>query len=285
MNREDVPPAAHGVRLVVAYDGSRFHGFQRQPGLRTVQGALERAAEPMTGRPPLVYGASRTDAGVHALHQVVAFGSDRPITARGWMLGMNTRLPDDIRVQSAAPCAPDYNPRFDSSSKRYRYLLELGEVKNPLLRHRTWQLGHRRVDVEAMAAAGKLLEGTHDFAAFRSADDTRESTVRTLFSVGVVSGFSGDPSLLSIEVHGNAFMKNMVRILAGTLVAVGRGRLKPHDMPRLLESGALRAHAGETAPAHGLTLVHVELGRSGIPVNTEDVYPSSLGAASWLTPR
>ncbi len=285
MTSADVPPAAHGVRLIVAYDGTGFHGFQRQPGLRTVQEALERAVLPMTGRTPLVYGASRTDAGVHALYQVVAFDSDRDISPRGWMLGVNTRLPDDIRVQSAGLCPPGYNPRFDSTSKRYRYLLELGEVKNPLRRHRTWQLGHRKVDVDAMAEAGKLLEGTHDFAAFRSADDTREGTVRTLFSVDVVRNFGGDPSLVSIEVHGNAFMKNMVRIIAGTLVAVGRGRFKPSDMPRLLDQGAQRAHAGDTAPAQGLTLVHVELGRSGLPFDPSEMYPPQASAPSWHVPR
>lgn len=273
MIAKDVPAAPHAVRLVVAYDGTHFHGFQRQPGVRTVQEAVERAAEPMAGRPVQVYGASRTDTGVHALYQVLAFDSERAIRTRGWMLGMNTRLPDDIRVQSATHCVPGYNPRFDSKSKRYRYLLQVGEAKNPLLRQRVWQLGHRRVDAANMAEAGKLLEGTHDFAAFRSADDTREGTIRTLFSVQVLAGFAGDPSLLAIEVHGNAFMKNMVRIIAGTLVAVGRGRIAVRDVPALLETGANRAHAGETAPAHGLTLAHVELGRLGLSTEGYETYP------------
>jgi tRNA pseudouridine38-40 synthase len=259
--RVEAQADAYGVRLIVAYDGSDFSGFQRQSGQRTVQAELERAAGHMAGHPVQVKPASRTDAGVHALGQVVAFDSRRVIPARGWMLGLHAHLPDDIRVQSASLCTAGYNPRFDSLGKRYRYLIQLGEAKNPLLRHRAWQLGHRRVDPALMREAGQHLEGTHDFAAFRAADDHRESTVRTLWSVGVLEGFADDPSLLAIVVHGNAFMKNMVRIIAGTLVAVGRGRFRPSDMLALLKPGANRTHAGDTAPAYGLTLLEVELGR------------------------
>jgi len=257
----DTDTELHGVRLVVAYDGTDFCGFQKQAGQRTVQEDLERAAAQMAGHPVQIKAASRTDSGVHALGQVVAFDSRRAIPARGWMLGLHAHLPDDVRVQSASACAPGYNPRFDSLGKRYRYLLQLGEAKNPLLRHRAWQLGHIRVNPERMREAAQHLEGTHDFVAFRSADDERESTVRTLWSVAVLEGFADDPSLLALVVHGNAFMKNMVRIIAGTLVAVGRGRLKPNDMLGLLGPGADRAGAGDTAPAHGLTLLEVELGR------------------------
>ncbi len=257
----DAATELQGVRLVLAYDGTDFRGFQKQSGQRTVQEALERAAERMAGHPVQVKPASRTDGGVHALGQVVAFDSRRMIPARGWMLGLHAHLPDDIRVQSASLCEAGYNPRFDSLGKRYRYLIQLGEAKNPLLRHRAWQLGHRRVNPSAMREAAQHLEGTHDFAAFRSADDERKGTVRTLWSVSVLEGHADDPSLLAIVVHGNAFMKNMVRILAGTLVAVGRGRFRPSHMLDLLATGADRAHAGETAPAHGHTLLDVELGR------------------------
>lgn len=257
----DTPGELHGVRLVLAYDGTDFCGFQKQSGQRTVQEDLERAAERMAGHPVQVKAASRTDSGVHALGQVVAFDSRRMIPARGWMLGLHAHLPDDIRVQSASLCEAGYNPRFDSLGKRYRYVIQLGEAKNPLLRRRAWQLGHIRVDPAAMREAAQHLEGTHDFAAFRSADDERKGTVRTLWSVAVLEGHADDPSLLAIVVHGNAFMKNMVRILAGTLVAVGRGRFRPSHMLDLLASGADRAHAGDTAPAHGLTLLDVELGR------------------------
>ncbi|HTU63518.1 MAG TPA: hypothetical protein VMF89_33880, partial [Polyangiales bacterium] len=134
--------ASIGVRLVVAYDGSDFAGFQVQPERRTVQAALEDALFGMTGERTRMRGAGRTDAGVHALGQVVAFDSAfSNIPARGWMLGLNQRLPDDVRVQSAALCAPGYQPRFDAMGKHYRYLIQQGEARNPLLRKRAWQLG------------------------------------------------------------------------------------------------------------------------------------------------
>jgi tRNA pseudouridine38-40 synthase len=249
------------VRLVVAYDGSDFCGFQRQPGQRTVQGELERAIERMTGQLTQVRGASRTDAGVHALGQVVSFDTEQRIQARGWMLGLNAHLPDDIRVQRAEPCPRGYHPRFDSLGKHYRYLLQQGEAKNPLLRRRAWQLGPIQVDVSRMVEAACELVGTHDFAAFRSADDTRQTTVRTLWSASVTTAFAQDPSLLAIDVHGDAFMKHMVRVLAGTLVDVGRGKLTRAELRGLLQPGASRADAGMTAPAHGLTLISIDLGR------------------------
>jgi tRNA pseudouridine38-40 synthase len=250
-----------GVRLVVAYDGSDFCGFQLQPGQRSVQGELERAAQAMTGHPLRVRAASRTDAGVHALGQVVAFDTRRVIPERGWKLGLHAHLPPDIRVQSASACAAGYNPRFDALGKTYRYLLQTGEAKNPLLRKRAWQLGGAAPEPASMRAAAALLVGTHDYRAFRQADDARKQSVRTLYRLEVLEAFGGDPSLLAIEVRGNAFMKNMVRILAGTLVDVGRGRIALAQVPQLLGPQARREQAGQTAPAHALTLLDVELGR------------------------
>ena len=248
--------------LTVAYDGSLFHGFQRQPGQRTVQGSLESAIATMAGHPVSVRGAGRTDAGVHALGQVVAFDTDRTIGERGWQLGLNARLPDDVRVHAARSCAVAYNPRFDALAKTYRYVVQLGERKNPLLRHQVWHLGkYGELDLAAVRDACAPLIGTHDFRAFRAADDKRESTQRTLYSIDLLEGFAGDPSLLAFEVRGTAFMKNMVRILVGTLVDVGRGRLCVEDIPNLLGPNAKRERAGITAPASGLCLVCIELGR------------------------
>ncbi len=252
----------HGVCLVVAYDGSDFAGYQVQPEKRTVQGVLERAAEVMTGHPVRVRAAGRTDAGVHALGQVVAFDSARNIAPRGFLLGLNTNLPPDVRVQDATRCAAGYDPRHDSLAKTYRYLTQLGERQNPLLRQRAWQLGKQAtLDFVAMRAAAAQLIGTHDFRAFRSADDPRENNVRTMYSIELLEQFTGDPTLFAIEVRGTAFMKNMVRIMAGTLIDIGRGRRRLEDVPRMLGEQAERDLTGYTAPAHGLTLVNVELGR------------------------
>jgi tRNA pseudouridine38-40 synthase len=251
-----------GVCLKVAYDGSAYCGFQLQKDQPTVQGELERVAETMTGHPVRVRCAGRTDSGVHALGQVAAFASERHISTRGFRLGLNQRLPDDIRVQDVWEVAPDYDPRFDALGKLYRYVIALGELQNPLIRKVTWQLGKRSLlDVAAMREAARALEGTHDYRAFRQADDERLNTVRTLSRVEVIENYQNDPTLLAVEVRGNAFMKNMVRIIAGTLVDVGRGQLAASDVPRMLGANAHRKTAGQTAPAHGLTLVEVYLGR------------------------
>jgi tRNA pseudouridine38-40 synthase len=269
MSEPSESPARRGVRLVVAYDGTDFHGFQLQaPGLRSVQGALEEAAEQMTRHPVRVRGAGRTDAGVHALGQVVAFDSAREISERGWMLGLNTYLPDDVRVQRAEACAAGYNPRFDAIGKHYRYLVQFGEAKDPLLRSRAWQLGTAKtLNLAAMRAAAALLTGRHDYRAFRAADDQRATTQRTLWSIDIRENWNESANLLAIDVRGNAFMKHMVRILSGTLVDVGFGRIALERVPRMLGADVDRTYTGQTAPAHGLTLISVELGRSTL---TED---------------
>jgi tRNA pseudouridine38-40 synthase len=267
-----------GVCLKVAYDGSEFCGYQLQPNQRTVQGELERAAESMTGHPVRVRGAGRTDSGVHALGQVVSFATARPITTRGFRLGLNQRLPDDVRVQEVWEVEPDYDPRFDAMGKLYRYVIALGELQNPLIRRTTWQLGKRSsLDVAAMREAAQALEGTHDYRAFRQADDARLNTVRTLSRVEVIEHYQNDPTLLAVEVRGTAFMKNMVRIIAGTLVDVGRGRIAPSRVPRMLGPDAHRRLAGQTAPAQGLTLVEVTLGRIAL---ARTVYQAPVEAAS-----
>jgi tRNA pseudouridine38-40 synthase len=267
-----------GVCLLVAYDGTDFAGSQLQPAQRTIQGELERAAASMTGHPTRIRAAGRTDAGVHALAQVVAFDSARDISARGFFLGINGVLPPDLRVQRAAACVPGYNPRYDALSKTYRYLVQSGEVQNPLMRERAYHLSKQwALDIETMRAAARLMEGTHDLRAFRQADDIRENTVRTLYSVDITTAFAEDPTLISITVRGTAFMKNMVRILAGTLIDIGRGRIPLSSVPKMLGPQAQRTDAGHTAPAHGLTLVALELGRKGAPspfsAGTPRVYP------------
>lgn len=185
-------------------------------------------------------------------------------------MALNRYLPPDVAVRSAEPCAPDYQPRFDACGKLYRYLFHLAAARNPLLRRYAWHVGglaHNRtqagraLDLPAMHAACEDLRGTHDFRAFRAAADTRNSTVRTLSRVTLIERYGGEQGMLAFEVGGNAFMMNMVRILAGTLLEVGRGRLRRDELLQLLGDSGLRGDAGMTAPAHGLTLVAVTLGR------------------------
>lgn len=268
----------HGIRLVVAYDGTAFHGWARQPGQRTVQGVLEACVGEMAGHPVICRGAGRTDRGVHALGQVAAFDAARDIPARGWLRGVNQLLPGDLSVRASEAVPPGYDPRFDALDKTYRYLLSIDDEHDPLLRDRVWRLppvlrhpdrdrererAHpsHALDLDAMRACAAGLVGTHDFRAFRAADDDREQTIRTLHRVELTLDWAGDPRQIAITVTGTAFMKNMVRILVGSLVDVGRGRKTPSDVLGLLGPRGNREGAGRTAPPQGLTLVEVRLGR------------------------
>ena len=262
-----MPAVDHAICLVVSYDGGDFAGYARQPEQRTVQSELEAAIATMNGEPTRARSAGRTDAGVHALAQRVAFDPLREIAPMGWVRGLNAELPDDMVVLDADVRARGYDPRFDAVDKTYRYLLQLRAHRDPLMRKRAWWLGDSRqkrdggLELDAMRAAAASWIGTHDFRAFRGPGDDRENTMRTILSIEMREAWAGDASLVAIEVTGTAFMKNMVRILVGTLVEVGRGKMSSTEATALLAPATLRAEAGPTAPAHGLTLVHVRLGR------------------------
>jgi tRNA pseudouridine38-40 synthase len=265
----DVNEAArNGVRLVLRYDGTLFSGYQEQPGQRTVQGVVQEAIERIAGHAVKIRGASRTDAGVHAEGQVVAFDTTRELSEERWGLALNRYLPDDVAVREVVSCSVGYAPRFDSVHKTYRYLLHVGSLRDPLTRTRAWHLGRqvraRRapLDLPAMRDAAQRLLGTHDFRAFRAADDEREMTVRTINALDVIDRYHDDGELIALVVNGSAFMKNMVRILTGTLVEVALGRMTPSAVCALLQPDAQRSAAGPTAPAHGLTLMSMVLGRA-----------------------
>jgi tRNA pseudouridine38-40 synthase len=259
--------ADHAICLVVTYDGEAFAGFARQPEQRTVQGELERAIGEMNGAPVDTRGAGRTDAGVHAIGQRVAFDPERTIPPTGWVAGLNRTLPPDLAVTGADLRVRGYNPRFDAVDKTYRYVLQIAEHRDPLWRGRAWLIAPSRqhrdggLDLAAMRDAAGRLVGTHDFRAFRAADDDREMTTRTILRIDLIERWAGEPTLVAIEVTGTAFMKNMVRIVVGTLLEVGRGKKTPDQVAALLGPEGRREDGGSTAPAHGLTLVEVRLGR------------------------
>lgn len=277
----------HGVCLCLGYDGTHYHGWQAQPGLRTVQGLLEEAIDEMGIEHGAVRGCSRTDAGVHALGQIASFACATEVPNEGWVSGLNARLPDDMVVHDARGCFRRYNPRFHAASKHYRYVVRCGQRRDPMLRHRAWQLGPKGMrkdveswergvavgdylDVDAMRGAAGHFVGEHDFRAFRQAADEREIVVRRMFDVSVHTPWQGREDLVAFDVVGNAFMKNMVRIMVGTLVDVGRGRMPPSAIPAMLREGADRADAGQTAPPQGLTLVEIELARFDGPADAFD---------------
>jgi tRNA pseudouridine38-40 synthase len=251
-------------RLLVAYDGTDFHGWQRQdradgPPLRTVQGVLEDAVAVAVGARVSVMGASRTDAGVHALGQVAAFTAETRIPEDRLAMAISARLPEDVRVWHAERVDPQFDPIGDCTSKCYRYSMQHGvDRPDPALlfsRGTTWTTRHR-LDVSRMRAAAARLVGTHDFAAFAQASHGRETTVRTVFGCAVLEP---RPGQAVIEVAGSGFLYNMVRIIAGTLADAGRGTIDAADVDRALATGD-RALAGPTLPPHGLRLEWVRYG-------------------------
>ncbi|MCL2724990.1 MAG: tRNA pseudouridine(38-40) synthase TruA [Polyangiaceae bacterium] len=246
----------YGVLLTVAYDGTDFAGWASQKNARTVEDALRGAIRALDPRADGPRGASRTDAGVHAHGQLAAFDTTLRIPARGWVLALNQHMPDDACVRSARMIHAGYNPRFSSRMKRYRYSLVFDKVRDPHLRHSHWRIGYE-MDMDAMAREAEAIVGTHDFAAFRAAGDDRHTTTRTLRSVTVARSPT-DRRMWSVTFEGTAFLYNMVRILTGTLVDVGRGRLPAGTIVRAL-AGKDRALAGQTAPAHGLVLEHIDV--------------------------
>jgi tRNA pseudouridine38-40 synthase len=243
--------ADRNLRLTIEYDGTDFSGWQRQDGQRTVQGALEAAFLEMTGETVIIRGAGRTDAGVHAAGQVANVFVGTRIPTGGYLRGLNSYLPVDVAVTAVEDAPPTFDARRSARGKIYRYQIWNHLVRSPLLHRRSW---HQRkpLDTDAMRAAAALLVGEHDFRGFRASDCDRKNTIRWMRRFDVVR----QGALCTFEVEGTAFLKNMVRIMVGTLAAVGRGELGEATIREVLEGGD-RTLAGVTAPAAGLTLFRV----------------------------
>ena len=261
-SRRKYKRAVRHIRLVVEYDGTGLCGWQRQANGPTVQGHLEAALGKLLAHEVAVVGASRTDAGVHARGQVASFRTERAIPLHGIRRGLNALLPDTIAIIDASEAAPDFHPRFSATGKHYRYLLYTRADRSPRWRDRAWH-HPQPLDLAAMRQAATALIGEHDFAAFRAAGCTAKRTMRRIDQLEITElpgelpgGGPGESWIVAIDVHGNAFLRNMVRIVVGTLVEVGRGRLPVGQVAEILASKD-RTKAGLTAPAHGLELVLV----------------------------
>jgi len=245
--------------LWLQFDGGQFSGFQRQiQGVRTVAGTLEAAWSAMLDEQIVAKSSSRTDAGVHARRMPVLVRTHRDVPARGILLGLNRHLPDDMAVQEAHEMPDDFDVRNDAVGKRYIYRIALGEARQPLLRQNHWHL-RGPLDLASMQRAAQDFAGIHDFSSFRGAACVAKSTIRHLRAVTVAQP---RPDRLEIEVDGNAFLLNMVRIIVGTLVEIGRGKRTADCIPALLGARD-RTQSGQTAPAHGLTLDGVFYGPAG----------------------
>jgi len=252
-------------KLVLAYDGTDYIGWQRQATGVSIQGLLEDALREFDDREVPVAGAGRTDAGVHALGQVASCALDRTIDASTLVRALNHKLPLDVRVRSAHEMAPRFHARFDARAKTYRYRIWNAAVASPFQRRYAWHLP-ASLNLEAMRAAARCVEGTHDFAAFQGQGSEAATTTRTIFQLRIadcglrIDGSSIGGSRIDVQVVGDGFLRHMVRALVGTLVDVGRGRREAGGMSDLIASRD-RTAAGQTAPAQGLFLASVRYGR------------------------
>lgn len=239
------------VRIRLAYDGGAYHGWQTQPGLPTIQGALETALEQIEGGPVEVVGSGRTDAGVHALAQVAAFSIANPIPVANLKKALNRLLPADIRVLEVEEAPQDFHPRFQAVSKTYEYRIWRGEVCPPFERGYVYHFPYPMSDERFVEAAGAFA-GEHDFSAFAASDASDalgRSKVRTVFE----SRAWRDGERLYYRIRGSGFLKHMVRNIVGTLIEAGKGNIPLEDVRSL-------KRCGPSAPARGLFLVSVEYG-------------------------
>ena len=268
----DTPDASEAVTVaaLVAYDGARYHGFQRQSAQRgpTVQGELEAAIARITGEAARITGAGRTDSGVHASGQVVNFTAATRLDESAWLRALNAWLPDDIAIRSARFVGAAFHARLSALGRRYRYRIICDPVRSPLRERYAWR-SPQRLDVAAMDATARLLVGEHDFGAFGSSPwdqrgAERRHTVRRMSlarCLWLPPQFSADESDLSDEIAfdfaANGFLTGMARRLVGTLALVGAGRLSVEEFARILDARD-KARAGPAAPPHGLCLTGVE---------------------------
>lgn len=250
------------ILLRVAYDGTNYHGWQLQPNAATIEGELNRALCALTGEEIVVTGASRTDAGVHALGNVAVFDTTSRIPAEKFSYALNQRLPEEIVIQSSKQVADDFHPRHCDCRKTYEYDILNRTFPLPAYRNTAYFL-YGTLNIEAMRRACQAFLGEHDFASFCAAGAQVQTTVRTIYSLEVEcrplteANVGSADQLLTIRVKGNGFLYNMVRIIAGTLVEVGRGHIKPEEVAGIIAAKD-RAKAGPTAPARGLRLVEIE---------------------------
>jgi tRNA pseudouridine38-40 synthase len=263
-----------GVLMTLAYDGCFFSGLARQDNARTVAGEFEGALRAIDPRASHVRAASRTDRGVHARGQLVAFDTYKDINPRGWVLALTQHLPQQIAAVRAARVDAGFDPRGHALRKTYRYTVLHSPVRDPFLEGRAWRI-YERFNHSALHAAAQALVGEHDFAAFRSADDVRVRTVRQLFRIDVRQAHS-DQRITLIDVEGDGFMHKMVRIIVGALVDIGRGRLAESALERALKTQT-RTDLGVTAPAAGLCLERVILDAQGW-----DGWPDSIDGSGGV---
>lgn len=241
------------VKLTVAYDGTNYSGFAKNEGVVTIEGELNRTLSHLAKENIEVIGASRTDAGVHALGNVAVFDTGCNIPADRFRAALNTKLPEDIRIIRSEEVSDSFHPRYTDVQKTYEYTIYLGDVQPPIKRLYSWHI-YKELDIKNMIAASNYLVGKHDFTSFCGVNGNQvKDKVRTVKDINIIR----NENELTIRAIGDGFLYNMVRIIAGTLADVGLGKISPLEIKNILESRD-RKLAGRTAPAKGLCLVRIE---------------------------
>lgn len=245
------------IRLDIEYEGTAYSGWQRQKNAKSIQELLEDAVEKITGTRATVHGSGRTDAGVHAMRQTAHFDTESSLAPERFAYALNYYLPPDIRVLLSQQVPKTFHARFSATGKTYRYTYRNDPQQSALYRHFT---GHVRqpLDLEKMRTASVYLLGTHDFASFTAHSGPDKNTIRTIERIDITK----TGPYVTIEVEGNGFLHNMVRIIAGTLAEIGKGVIEPEQIPDILDARD-RTRAGPTAPAEGLMLVGARYEQTG----------------------
>jgi len=238
------------IKLIIEYDGTAYVGWQLQPNGLSIQEVMEGALARLLGEEARLYSSGRTDAGVHARGMVACFCTKKGLPLSAFSDGLNSHLPPDIAVHEAVEVPLDFSPRFHARGKHYRYTIARTARRSPLSRFYAWHV-RGTLDLDLMRRGAACFTGEHDFAAFRTSGCASERTVRRIDAVTI----NQEGDFIAIDVHGSGFLRNMVRIMAGTLVAVGQGKMAPEHVTACLEDPRLRP--GPTAPAHGLCLEEV----------------------------
>lgn len=240
------------IKLTIEYDGKEFNGWQKQPNKLNIQGEIERAIYNITKEEVDLIGSGRTDAGVHALGQVANFKTNSQISIEKLPLAINSQLKNSIVIKEAEEVNERFHSRYNAKRKTYRYIINNSKCGTAIYRNLEYSYPFK-LDAEKMKQASKYFEGEHDFKAFKSSGTSSKNSVRTIYKAIVKQ----EGEKIIIELTGNGFLYNMVRIISGTLLDVGLGKIQPEEIPEMIESKD-RQRAGKTLPAHGLYLVEVK---------------------------
>lgn len=240
------------IKLTIMYDGKDFNGWQKQPNKLNIQGTIEKVISEMTGEEIELNASGRTDAGVHSFGQVANFKTNSKIPIDKFPIAINSKIKKSIVITNAEEVEERFHSRYNCKRKTYRYIIDNSEFPTPMYRYLEYHIPNK-LNIGAMKKAAKYFEGEHDFKAFKSSGTSSKSSVRTIYKAEIKKT---ENNRIYIELTGNGFLYNMVRIISGTLVEVGLGKIKPEEIKNIIESKD-RQKAGKTLPAHGLYLMNV----------------------------